>query len=109
MDAAGTLIKTARLDARLTQRQLADRLGITQAAVAQLERSRSNPTIATLDRALRATGRRMELRAVPAEPNIDVSLLRDALEMTPAQRLATGAQLFRDANRLATAAARSRR
>jgi transcriptional regulator with XRE-family HTH domain len=53
---AGGLLALARREAGLTQAQLARRLGISQAAVAQFERPSSNPRIATLERALRATG-----------------------------------------------------
>jgi transcriptional regulator with XRE-family HTH domain len=53
---AGLLLAQARREAGLTQAQLAGRLGISQPAVAQLERYASNPRISTLERALRATG-----------------------------------------------------
>jgi transcriptional regulator with XRE-family HTH domain len=102
------VIRRARQDAQLTQQQLAQRLGVTQAAVAQLERPAANPTIATVERALRAMGHRLELRAVRAEPTVDVSLLRAALRMTPAERIAAAVQLTRDAEKLAAAAARTR-
>jgi molecular chaperone GrpE len=53
---AGQLVRQARRDAGLTQAQLAARLSISQAAVAQLESARANPTLATLERALGAAG-----------------------------------------------------
>lgn len=53
---AGWLLAQARRDAGLTQAELARRLGISQPAVAQLERFDSNPRIETLERALRAVG-----------------------------------------------------
>jgi transcriptional regulator with XRE-family HTH domain len=49
------LLRDARRRAGLTQRQLALRLGISQAAIAKLERPGANPTFATLAGALRAT------------------------------------------------------
>lgn len=103
------IIRRARHDAGLTQQQLAVRLGISQAAVAQLERASANPTIGTLERALRATDHRLELRAVRAEPTVDLSLLREALRMTPAERIAAAVRLTRAAEKLAGAAARARR
>jgi transcriptional regulator with XRE-family HTH domain len=103
------IIRQARRDAGLTQQQLARRLGISQAAVAQLERPAANPTIATVERALRATNHRLELRAVPGAHRVDVSLLHEALRLAPAERIAAAARLTRDAEKLAAAAERTRR
>ena len=50
------LIRDARRAAGLTQAELAARLGISQSAIAKLEREGSNPTVETLDRVLRAHG-----------------------------------------------------
>src|SRR5215211_1704130 len=108
MKSAAELIRSARRKSGLTQRQLAARLGITQAAVAQLERAGANPTIATLERTLRAAGHRLDLRALRPEPAVDETLLREALKMTPAERIAAAAQLTRDAERFAATAARTR-
>jgi transcriptional regulator with XRE-family HTH domain len=109
MNASAKIIRTARREAGLTQQQLARRLGISQAAVAQLERPTANPTLATVERALRATNHRLELRAVRAEPSVDITLLQEALRWTPAERIAAAARLTRDAEKLAGAVARSRR
>ena len=103
------LIRIARRESGLTQQQLAARLGVTQAAVAQLESARANPTIATLERALDAADHRLELRVVPAVRQVDESLLREALRLTPAQRIAAAERLVRDADAIAASAARSRR
>lgn len=83
--AACTLVRTARRRANLTQAQLAERAGLTQAEVARLERAGSNPTAATLERLLRATGHRLDLRRLDA---VDETQLRERLELTPAGRLA---------------------
>ena len=106
MNPSAEIIRTARRDAGLTQQQLARRLGISQAAVAQLERASANPTIATVERALRAMNHRLELRAVPADHGVDITLLREALRLTPAERIAAAARLTRDAEKLAGAARR---
>lgn len=71
----------------MTQSELARRLGISQGAVAQLERPGSNPTVARLDAALAALDARLELHVVAA-PAIDETLLARNLRMTPAERLA---------------------
>ena len=65
------LIRTARTESGLTQVQLAARIGISQAALAKLERPGSNPTVRTLERVLRAAGRRLQMEAprdAPAVP-----------------------------------------
>jgi transcriptional regulator with XRE-family HTH domain len=83
--AASTLLRSARRRANLTQAQLGERAGLSQAEVARLERAGSNPTAATLERLLRATGHRLELKRLDA---VDESQLRQRLELTPAERLA---------------------
>jgi transcriptional regulator with XRE-family HTH domain len=83
----GKLLADARRRAALTQADLAKRLTISQAAVAQLERPDSNPRFATLARALRATGVELVLTTRPRQPGIDESLIRQQLELSPAERL----------------------
>lgn len=109
MNTGADIVRRARRDAGLTQHQLAKRLGVSQAAVAQLERPTANPTIATVERALRATNHRLELRAVRAEPVVDVTLLQEAQRLTPAERIAAAERLTRDAENVAAAMARGRR
>jgi len=58
-----SLIRTARLDAGLTQAQLAERAATSQPAIARYESGAASPSVATLDRILRATGRRLVLAA----------------------------------------------
>jgi transcriptional regulator with XRE-family HTH domain len=83
-----TLVRDARRGAKLTQAQLASRLGTTQSVVARLEHVRANPTLATLERALDAAGYRLELRALPKPPvAVDESQIIERLQMTPAERL----------------------
>lgn len=83
----GPLLADARRRAGLTQRQLARALGVSQAAIAQLEQPGSNPRVATLDRALRAAGAELVIAARPHRSSIDESLVRQQLELTPEQRL----------------------
>jgi transcriptional regulator with XRE-family HTH domain len=63
MSEAATLLRDARYAAGLTQAALAERLDVSQAAIAKLERQGANPTVNTLDNILRATGHRLELSA----------------------------------------------
>lgn len=58
----GFQLRIAREEANLTQKQLAERLAITQQAVARAERWGSNPTIDLMNRWARACGRRLEIR-----------------------------------------------
>ena len=86
--AAARLIRDARESGGLTQAELGRRLGISQAAVAQLERPGANPTVARLDEVLHAAGRRLALSDTPLTDNIDETLLARNLRLTPAERLA---------------------
>jgi transcriptional regulator with XRE-family HTH domain len=82
----GPLIRKAREEAGLTQAELAERLGISQPAVARLERPQANPTFTTFMDALAATGHRLELRR-QAIPDVDEGQILEMLRLTPAQRL----------------------
>ena len=103
----GLLLKLCRLSADLTQLELAERLGVSQATVSKLEHSDSNPTIETLDRALRATGRRLELSTAEWQPGIDAATIARHLKLTPAQRLERFATKFDPTRILGRLAARS--
>ena len=103
---AGSLLRAARLDAGLTQAQLAARLGLSQPAVARLERPNANPTARTLDRALRATGRRLTTEAAPNE--VDETQIVERLRLTPAERLAAFQASQRNLQRLVAGARRER-
>ena len=60
---ASALIRDARHAAGLTQRELARRAGTSQPAIARYERGAASPSVATLDRILRAAGQRLVLGA----------------------------------------------
>jgi transcriptional regulator with XRE-family HTH domain len=79
------LLREARRRAGLTQSQLAERLGTTQAAVARLERPGANPTISTLQRAVNAAGQHLDARLVPS--SVDDTLIASNLRRSPAERL----------------------
>jgi len=115
MSRAAAMIREARIQAGLTQAELAAQLGLSQSAIAKLERAGSNPTVERLDRTLRATGHRLQLIA-PAwstatgepGPSIDLSLVRRHLEQTPGQRIAGLEQMYAETAMIASAAARAR-
>jgi transcriptional regulator with XRE-family HTH domain len=81
------LIRASRRNAGLTQAQLAERLGTSQSAVARLERPGSNPTVDMLERALIASGHRLEIGAAPSLPPVDEGQIVSHLRLSPAQRL----------------------
>ncbi len=56
----------ARAAAKLTQAELAQRLGTTQSAIARLEGGRTSPSVSTLKRYAEATGARLQIGLVPA-------------------------------------------
>ncbi|MGH2911613.1 MAG: helix-turn-helix domain-containing protein [Solirubrobacteraceae bacterium] len=108
MSDAAMLIRQARNDVGLSQAALAQRLGVSQAAIAKLERSGSNPTVDTLDNVLWATGHRLTLGASTWRPGVDESLIRQQLELSPAERIRGIETMYAEARTLALAAARSR-
>jgi DNA-binding XRE family transcriptional regulator/predicted RNase H-like HicB family nuclease len=62
--AVAVTLRWARLDAGLTQAQLATRAGVSQQQVAKLERPGANPSVATLRKIADALGARLELSLV---------------------------------------------
>jgi transcriptional regulator with XRE-family HTH domain len=108
MSASALLLKEARCQAGLTQAQLARRMGVSQAAVAKLERPGANPTFATLDDALRETGQQLVLTTEPVRPGIDETLVFEQLRLSPEQRLAQLESMYEWGRELALAGARSR-
>ncbi len=108
MSASASLLKEARDRAALTQAELGRRLGVSQAAVARLEAVGANPTVATLEKALWATGHRLALDAPAWHPGVDESLIRQQLELTPAERVRGIETMYLQARMLALAGARSR-
>jgi transcriptional regulator with XRE-family HTH domain len=108
MSESASLLKDARRQAGLTQTELARRMGVSQAAVAKLERPGANPTVDTLDDALWATGHRLTLDAPARRPGVDESLIRQHLELPPAERLRGIETMYAEGRMLALAGARSR-
>jgi transcriptional regulator with XRE-family HTH domain len=103
-----SLLRQARGEAGLTQAQLARRLGVSQAAVAKLERPHANPTIATLEHALGAVGRRLVLSTEPIRRGVDETLVFEQLRLTPQQRLEQLESMYRWGRELQLAGARAR-
>lgn len=112
------LVQEARQHANLTQRDLAQRLGTSQSAVAKLEQGVTNPTVGTLVRSLAAAGFELRVALVPRpaidlvttryKQDVDRTLLRENLRKSVDERLRTLAD-WQVASRELQRAARSRR
>ena len=74
------LIRRARLDARLSQRDLARHAGTSQSALARYEGGHSRPSLATLERILRAAGKTLRLQVDDATPEPPKHPVRNRLE-----------------------------
>jgi transcriptional regulator with XRE-family HTH domain len=87
VESLAPFVRELRLAAGLSQRDLAQRAGTSQPAIARYERDGATPSWETLQRLAAACGRRLRLsmEAVP-EPH-DVELASLLLELTPEQRL----------------------
>jgi transcriptional regulator with XRE-family HTH domain len=85
----GQLIREARRRAGMRQRDLAERLGVSQPVVARWERDRGSVTLANLTRILRACGYWLDVRLAPIDDGSahDWSLVQANLRLTPEQRL----------------------
>lgn len=83
---AWRLLRDARLSAGLTQRELADRAGTSQAAIARYESAAVLPNLDTLARLLLACGQRLNLSATPLE-NAELRQLQESSNSTPALRV----------------------
>src|SRR5271165_1884291 len=62
---AAVQLRWARQDAKLSQKQLADRAGVSQQQIARSEDPDENPTLATLEKVFDALGVQVDLEAVP--------------------------------------------
>jgi predicted nucleotidyltransferase len=72
-------IRQARLDANLSQVDLAARAGTSQSALARYETGAALPTLPTLERLLAACGRRLEIQTPPTRRPGPVSSVRSQL------------------------------
>lgn len=86
---SGTLMRQARLRARLSQAELAERSGKDRAQIARWERDTVTPSLETLREVLQACGFDLELQLVafePPDPRKEAEL-REELRRTPQERL----------------------
>ena len=83
------LVREARRRAGLTQRELAERAGTTQSAIARLETGRSTPSFDTVLRLVRLCGFDLDVMLVERDVS-DWAQAREMLDRTPAERVADG-------------------
>ena len=85
---AGELIRSARLRARLSQAELAERLSTPRSQIARWEADDVEPGFATVRRVLRACGFDLSMALVPyARDEERESRLRELQRLTPQERL----------------------
>jgi transcriptional regulator with XRE-family HTH domain len=80
------LLKMARRRAGVTQRELSRLSGVPQPTVSRIESGRMSPTYELLDRLLRACGMEMVTVDAPKEGDVDRTLIRERLKLTPWER-----------------------
>lgn len=78
-------MKAARRSARLSQRELARRSGVPQAAISRIEKGIVSPRTETLDRLLRECERDLALIERPGT-GVDRTLIRERLALTTDER-----------------------
>lgn len=88
------LVREARKRAGLTQRELAERAGTTQSAVARLESGRTRPTFESVLRLLRLCGMDLDVMLVERDSS-DWMQAQRLLELTPGERLERAVRMAR--------------
>ncbi len=89
MHRSASLLRRARLDAGLTQAELARRAGTTQSVVARMEAPGANPRVESLELLLGTMNRGIDLTAAPKLAPVDEGQLVEQLRLSPAERLAS--------------------
>ena len=83
------LVREARKRARLTQRELAERAGTTQSAIARLESGQTRPAFDDVMRLVRLCGMDLDYMLVErADSDSDWAQAERLAGLTPAQRMA---------------------
>ncbi|HWH33480.1 MAG TPA: helix-turn-helix transcriptional regulator [Egibacteraceae bacterium] len=90
----GLLIRQARRRGRLTQTQLAERLGSTQSAIARWESGKAEPSFHSVVRAVRACGFDFVPQLLPRDES-EERMIDYHLSLTTMQRAAALEELLR--------------
>jgi transcriptional regulator with XRE-family HTH domain len=80
------LVREARRRADLTQRELAERAGTTQSAIARLESGRTSPSFDTVVRLIKLCGFRLDVALDPYDDS-DVAQAEALLRMSVDERM----------------------
>jgi len=88
--AAGLLLM-AREEAGLSQRELAERVGVAQSEIARIESGNREPSIPTLQRIVAGAGLEIRFRLAPKEDHDQILDARQA-RRSPAQEAAAAAR-----------------
>jgi len=100
-----SLVRTARRRKGLTQRELADRSGISQPMISSIEQGLQDPRYSTLVRILAAVNQ--ELNVVErAGGGVDRTQFVESLRLSPLQRLRNGVSSSKAIDRLVKSARR---
>lgn len=86
MSSSADLIREARRRAGLTQRELAQRCGTTQSAIARLESGGSEPSLARVRRIVAATGAALQIELVPTASDPEGAAVLRNLSLTIDER-----------------------
>ena len=81
----GELVREGRKRAGLTQKDLADRAGTTQSAIARLESGRSTPSLEAVERLLRHCGFQLIVELAPYDGS-DARQADSLASLSPEQR-----------------------
>jgi transcriptional regulator with XRE-family HTH domain len=92
----GELVKEARKRAALTQRELAERAGTTQSAIARLESGRTSPSFEDVERLMRLCGFQLIVELAPYDDS-DITQARQRQRMPVTDRLTSHTQMHRSA------------
>ena len=77
MTTAAAVLRQARATARLTQRALAQRAGVTQSVISAYESGRREPSFATLTRLVKSAGFTLEPHLEPAPAPSALAIVRE--------------------------------
>ena len=64
----GFALRELRQEAGLSQRELAERIGSTQSAIARMEKGEAEPRVSTLEKLAEALNRELQLHVKVTEP-----------------------------------------
>ncbi|MGO9458300.1 MAG: helix-turn-helix domain-containing protein [Acidimicrobiales bacterium] len=102
---AGALLLLARQQAGLSQRDLADRAGVSQSEIARIELGKREPSIPTIQRILAGAGLEVRFRLMPLDDHDEVLRAQDQ-RRSPSERTT---QASRHRNNVAAFAGNAKR